>query len=351
MRTNIHRQAFVTASFGLLLIVSGCGAGGNYSVTAGGNSQSSGSNLRTDPQRIVGYFPVGVEGAISDPLATALARIPAYVTVVNLAFMRPNAVYNGNLDISQTGINYAPGGDVLKAAISALRRTNHGTKVLISVGGWDYGNWSSFDEFALARLVRDFNLDGVDIDYERQGPGCSWSSGGHTCATDKEFTSIIQRVRAVIPKPKLVTVTGFNVGAYGNGPFGDETPQDAFTGFNINPLLNAGSLVDWVNIMSYDGGTNYDPKIAFQAYRLIYKGPLVLGVEVPPEGGPGHNLTLSEVSDWTKYQLDNGGAGIMLWHLYKQPDGALSPSNPNSSMVLQTACPILGLSECDEPLP
>jgi len=341
----------LNGSLSLFLVLNACGSGGNYSVSAAGDSQSSGSSLRTDPQRIVGYFPLGIEAATSDPSATALARIPAYVNIVNLAFMRPNAVYNGNLDISQTGLNYAPGGDVLKAAISALRRANRGTKVLISVGGWDYSNWTSFDEFALARLITDFSLDGVDIDYERRGANCSWGSGGHACATDKEFTSIIQRVRAVMPKPKLVTVTGFNVGAYGNGPFGDETPQDEFTGFNINPLLNAGSLVDWVNIMSYDGGSNYDPKIAFQAYRRIYNGPLVLGMEVSPEGAPGHNLTLSEVSEWSEYQRKNGGAGIMLWHLYKQPDGTPSPSNPNSSMVLQTACPILGMSDCDQPLP
>jgi hypothetical protein len=55
--------------------------------------------------------------------------------------------------------------------------------------------------------------------------------------------------------------------------------------------------------MSYDGGSHYDPETAFQAYRLIYNGDLVLGMEISPEGALGDDLTLSEVSAWSTSRL------------------------------------------------
>lgn len=67
--------------------------------------------------------------------------------------------------------------------------------------------------------------------------------------------------------------------------------------------------------MSYDAGPTYSPKQALDAYRSLYSGRILLGVQVPPEAWGGHVITLAEAQDTTAYVKAAGGDGMMLWSL------------------------------------
>jgi chitinase len=110
-------------------------------------------------------------------------------------------------------------------------------KVLISVGGWGWdrefetlaANAETRTLFvdALAGFAADHNLDGVDMDWEFPDPGDS----------AQNFLAIMTELRAAIPKDKLLSAA---VVAYGDTN-GLGIPEEAF------------ALMDFVNIMAYDG--------------------------------------------------------------------------------------------------
>ena len=99
----------------------------------------------------------------------------------------------------------------------------------------------------------------------------------------------------------------------------------------ISGIQNYGMYLDWINIMSYDAGTSYDPIKAFKAYRSYYDGPLMLGVEVPPEAWGGHMVTLSEVQKYVNCILDDEKSinnGIFVWRYQKN-------GKPSCSDIIQ----------------
>ena len=298
----------------------------------------------------VGYFETWDEIWSDDGKDLTLAKLPSYVNVVNLAFMKPDCNYWGGYDLSQTGLDFSANGNVVKTAIDTLRAKNPKTKILISVGGGSYVNWGSLNEGAVAKFVEDYGLDGVDIDYEPWTSDCTSNAGKVSCKTDAEFISIVNRFRAAIPSPKLVTIAAWSIGAYGQGDYQNAQPQGDKTGMAVN-LLNSAAAhnIDAINIMGYDAGTTYDPKQAFSAYHGLYSGTIALGVEIPPEAWGGHVLSINELDDITNYVIQNGGSGMMIWALQESPKNP-SDTNPNATMVSQRACQLLGLQDCDQPL-
>ena len=57
------------------------------------------------------------------------------------------------------------------------------------------------------------------------------------CSSDREFTSIIRRLRAALPRPRYtLTAARWSVGAYGQGVWRDAEPIAARTGMSVNPL-------------------------------------------------------------------------------------------------------------------
>lgn len=81
-----------------------------------------------------------------DRFDTDLISIPKSVTIVALAFMRPNAQYSGNLQLAGTGFDFSYSGSVLLESIQELRKRSPDVKIFASVGGeahtkWDSLNW------------------------------------------------------------------------------------------------------------------------------------------------------------------------------------------------------------------
>ena len=120
-------------------------------------------------------------------------------------------------------------------------------KVSLSIGGWNDGNNSAFESFAASSggrttftnavmgLINQYNLDGVDIDWEYPDPGTSGNN----------FTALMSQLStAMHSRGKLLTAAVVSGGSTANGV------QPAVFGY-----------VDFLNIMTYDGGSphaNYD---------------------------------------------------------------------------------------------
>ncbi|MFJ1541488.1 glycosyl hydrolase family 18 protein [Micromonospora chalcea] len=174
--------------------------------------------------------------------------------------------WSGNVNSIQYGklthINYAfvlPNGDGSlrpvenPGKLSSLVSLGHANnvKVSIAVGGWNDGDDSAFEALAansstrtafvnnLIAFVNQYNLDGVDMDWEYPDPGASANN----------YTLLMQQLGSALhSRGKLLTAAVVSEGYYVDG-----VPTAVF-----------GS-VDWLNIMAYDGGSphaNYDWSIA-----------------------------------------------------------------------------------------
>ncbi len=310
--------------------------------------------------RFVAYMESWNEhSATDDAMQTNLANLPPYLNVVNLAFMKPDAVYvKGSMNYSQTGLQFDyPSQTVLKFAIAQLHRQNPGVKVLVAIGGATYTNWQNLNARAIADFVVDYGLDGVDIDYEPTTTGCALGTDNLVhCQIDTAFQGFVASLRSVLPLPYWITVTGYSVSAFGQDQWKTAQPQSQYTGMML-PLLRSVTAKDinMVNVMSYDAGTSFDPVQALTAYANYYPGPISMGVEVPPEAWGGHVYDLCQVlqlSQAVKASATqrNTVPGMMLWSIQKKPVGTASPTNPSAQMMATTICTNLGLSHCNQPL-
>jgi len=264
--------------------------------------------------------------------------------------MKPDCTYQGGLKLAGTGLDFSSDGSAVKGAITALKAKNPNTKTLVAVSGATYTNFGGLNIQAIAKFVADFGLDGVDIDYEPSNSGCTAAGGKVSCQTDQGYINVVKSLRAVLPRPLILTTAGWSIGAYGQGAFANSQPQGANTGLAVNMLLSVGSQLDWVNIMSYDASNALDPKEAFNAYRSLFSGQLNAGVEVPPEAWGGHIYTVGKVQDLASYVNSDKNGGMMLWSLHKANNGAVSNDNPDALLMAQTVCNSLGLSGCSQKL-
>lgn len=180
-----------------------------------------------------GFKSVGYQPSWSSNVST----IPYNkLTHINYAFVLPNA--NGTLQ----GV---PEPGRLQQLVSLGHQ--NGVKVSIAVGGWNNGNDDNFEILAasangrttfvnsLINLVGQYNLDGVDMDWEYPDPGVEGDN----------FTLLMRQLGdALHSRGKLLTAAVVSGGSVANG---------------VQPAVFG--IVDWLNIMAYDGGSphaNYD---------------------------------------------------------------------------------------------
>ena len=157
---------------------------------------------------------------------------PAYVTHINYAFGGVNTTFNGIRINNEERL----------MAITGLKKQKPTLKVLLSIGGWGSGRFSEMaadetNRLAFAadckRVVDQFNLDGIDLDWEYP---TSSSSGISSSPEDKNnFTLLMRDIRNTIGKDKLLTFASAS-----NARYVDFQA--------VNPYI------DFVNIMTYDMG-------------------------------------------------------------------------------------------------
>jgi chitinase len=299
------------------------GAGGSTSTStasgSGGSGGAGGSGGGGQGGKLfVGYYQTWSDSWKANGADTALAKLPAYVNVVNISFAQPNMTYvAGSLSLGGTGIGVPYDGPTLKAAVAALHQKNPGTRVMLSVGGATFPSFGSFNPGAVAAFVKDFGLDGVDVDYEPESPSCTSVGGQVTCPSDAEYVSVVKSMRAALPSPYWISIAAFSVGAYGEGAWANAPPSSSYMGISLAVLEQAGSALDLVNVMSYDAGPSFNPVQALHAYQHVYSGRIAMGIEVPPEAWGGHVTTVAEIHTLADAVNASNAAGLMLWSIQK----------------------------------
>lgn len=215
----------------------------------------------------------------------------------------------------------------------------HNVQVSIAVGGWGWDN--EFEQVAasaetrgvfiqnIKSIVDEYQLDGVDIDWEYPDPGQS----------AQNYLALMRELRAALPESILSTAVLDHGDEYGLG-----IPAETF------------EVVDYVNVMTYDGPDHasmeqFNEGLRYWTERGVPKEKLIIGV--PFYSRPGE-VTYAELvqSDPAAAQVDvfnyNGAdqvyngiptikkkteiamqnaGGIMFWELSHDTQGDLSLVN------------------------
>ena len=150
-----------------------------------------------------------------------------YVTHINYAFGQVNATFNGiNVDRPEN--------------LKRITSQKENLKVLLSIGGWTSGGFSEMAASSERRLsfandckrvVDEFNLDGIDIDWEYP----TSSAAGISSSPDDtaNYTLLMNDIRNAIGVDKLLTLASIASAKYVDFKA-------------IEPII------DFVNIMVYD---------------------------------------------------------------------------------------------------
>lgn len=128
--------------------------------------------------------------------------------------------------------------------------------MLISVGGATYASFAGYTPDRIAASVKDFGLDGVDVDYEPSSATCALGGDGRVhCPSDQELIDVVRAFRQALPRPYWGTIASWSVGAYGEGKWQSAPPASGYAGISLALFRAAGDALDLVNVMSYDAST------------------------------------------------------------------------------------------------
>lgn len=157
---------------------------------------------------------------------------PTLLTHINYAFGHIRSDFE-NFDIKTPSR--------LKKVVE-LKKENPNLKVLLSIGGWEAGNFSEMAADPVHRVnfaknclaaVEKYDLDGIDIDWEY--PSSSSAGISSSPADIKNFNLVIRDLRIALGSDKLVTIATYAKVKY----------------FDLHTL---NQYLDFVNIMTYDMG-------------------------------------------------------------------------------------------------
>ena len=175
---------------------------------------------------------------------------PQYMTHINYAFGHVNESFNGVKIDNEERLRQ----------IVDLRKQKPELKVLLSIGGWGSGRFSEMaanDEYRCAfaadcdRVVKEFALDGIDIDWEY--PTSSMANISSSPDDTENFTLLMQDIRAAIGNEKELTLATVASARY----------------IDFKAILPS---VDFVNIMAYDMASA--PKLHSALYPSGHSGDI-----------------------------------------------------------------------------
>lgn len=219
------------------------------------------------------------------------------VTHLNYSFAIPNA--DGTIPGPD---NPAKLQDIVSRAHAA------GVKVSLAIGGWLNSSPSAtpFETFsqtpagranfanACVNLINQYNLDGIDIDWEYPTQPQRWDD-------------LITDVRAAIGSNKLLTAA-----VAGGNYFGQNFGTATF------------GLMDWLNIMSYDCSCPTNAPYSYAVEGLDYWSGKGMPVNKLVVGVPFYNQDNTPALHSQKADLviQRGAAGMMAWELAHDTDGS-----------------------------
>jgi chitinase len=309
----------------------GTGGEGRWTGASAGAPATGPAVLPPPPAfKVVGYWPSWVGTSVNVQVSK--------LNYINYAFAKENP--DGSISLAPPT---KPLADLVKQGHGA------GARVLLSIGGWNNGDASAFSTLssspttratfvaAVVSLIDQFQLDGIDIDWEFPRADVTAS-----------FTALMQDLSAALkPAGKLVTI------AAAPSAYGSE-------GITADAL----QYIDLVNIMAYDGGNGagHSPfalaqnSLQFWLGKGVPASKAVLGV--PFYSQPGHTAYSALVGmnpsaanlDQVNDQFYNGiptiqaktslamttGGGIMAWDLSQDshcPASGCSAEAPDLSLL------------------
>ncbi len=196
---------------------------------------------------------------------------PTLMTHINYAFGHVNKTFDG-CDVQN---------EPFLRQVVDLKKQNPKLKVVLSVGGWTSGNFSEMAADArcrmsfakdCGRIVKEFGLDGIDIDWEYP----TSNEAGISSSPDdtKNFTLLMRDLRKVLGKQKLLTCATIADGLYIDFP-------------------KCIKYMDFVNIMAYDVAN--PPKHHTTLFRSPLSGRITIEEAIDAHirnGVPAEKLTL-----------------------------------------------------------
>ncbi|KAH9476845.1 Chitinase A1 [Psilocybe cubensis] len=203
-------------------------------IAAGEPSEATLSTANANASKIAGAYYTYWGGSARPPESIDYSKFD----LLFYAFGVPTS--SNTLDISNTAL--------LKRLVTGARTSGHGTRVLISIGGW--GGCQYFSQacstsanrtkFAnsIAAAINTYNLDGVDLDWEF--PNSPGAGQPYSAADTANLLSLIKLLRISLGPCKIISA------AVSHMPW---------LGSNGKPLTDVSAFaaeMDYVIIMNYD---------------------------------------------------------------------------------------------------
>lgn len=186
-------------------------------------AQTKVDNTTAKPKKVIVAYVTSWTNVMPDP---------AFVTHINYAFGHVNDTFDGIRIDNENRLK----------SLAGLKKTSPKLKIMLSVGGWGSGRFSEMaataenrKKFArdCLRVVDEFKLDGIDIDWEY--PTSNAAKISSSPDDTQSYTLLMQEIRNQISKSKLLTLAS--------------VADAKYIDFKaIEPI------VDFVNIMTYDMG-------------------------------------------------------------------------------------------------
>jgi chitinase len=186
---------------------------------------------------IIGYVP-GFRGELDEKTINANK-----LTHINYAFVDVKDSMAWLTNIETDSINFR--------RLNNLKKDNPDLKIIISIGGWAWSEnfsdavltESSRNKFATSSvaIVDQYNLDGVDIDWEY--PGMRGEDNVFRPEDKQTFTLMFKAIREELDKLALKTGKTYAL----------TTALPSFPRlFEVTEMSKVAEYIDYVNIMAYD---------------------------------------------------------------------------------------------------
>lgn len=161
---------------------------------------------------------------------------------------------------------------------------------------------------------------------------------------DCDFGTIIHEFRAAGWSGMKLSCAGLPAGA------APVVPGNLWRGLNLKGLKSNGHELDFVNIMAYDSGKNYDAIASFNQYRAAYSGPLYLGIELGVQGWGDEITSTEDVQQCADHAAKDGNAGLFIWAWHKDPTGSPTVEQVISIAEGETPATFFACPNCNKTL-
>ncbi|MEQ9098650.1 MAG: glycoside hydrolase family 18 protein [Imperialibacter sp.] len=191
----------------------------------------------TSKKEIIGYVP-GFRGLLDEKDIDANK-----LTIINYAFVDVKDSLAWLTNLETDSVNFRK--------LNYLKKDNPALKIVISIGGWSWSEnfsdavltASSREKFAKsgAKIMADYNLDGIDIDWEY--PGLKGEDNVFRDEDKENFTLMFEAIRKELDALAVTTGKKYIV----------STALPCFPRlFEVTNMGEVAKHIDFVNIMAYD---------------------------------------------------------------------------------------------------